>query len=57
LAGFYAIGALKHSDTGFRAGIEAVGIALGIAGGLVLLVRARKPDRLREQPAPSALVS
>jgi ACS family tartrate transporter-like MFS transporter len=57
LAGSYAIGALKNSDTGFRTGIEAVGIALGIAGGLVLLVRARKPDRLREQPAPSALVS
>ncbi len=56
LGGSYAIGALKNSDTGFRSGIEAVGVALGIAGGLVLLVRARTPGR-REQPAPSALVS
>ena len=57
LAGSYAIGALKNSGTGFRSGIEAVGVALGIAGGLVLLVRARTPSRQREQPTPNSLVS
>ncbi len=57
LAGSYAIGALKNSGTGFRSGIEAVGVALGIAGGLALLVRVRTPGRRREQPAPNALVS
>lgn len=57
LAGSYAIGALKNSNTGFRIGMEAVGIALGVAGGLVLLVRSRTSGVGHEQPATSALVS
>ena len=57
LAGSYAIGALKSSETGFRYGIEAVGIALGIAGGLVLLVRARTRVVRQEQAAANAAIS
>jgi MFS transporter, ACS family, tartrate transporter len=57
LCGSYAIGALKSSDAGFRNGIEAVGIALGVAGGLVLLVRLRTRGVGHEQATTGALVS
>jgi ACS family tartrate transporter-like MFS transporter len=40
LVGSYAVGALKNSTSGFRNGIVVLGIALGVAGGLALLVRA-----------------
>jgi MFS transporter, ACS family, tartrate transporter len=43
LLGSYGIGALRNSSTGFRAGMASVGIGLGIAGCLMLLVRARPP--------------
>ena len=57
LCGSYAIGALKSSDTGFRHGIEVVGIALGVAGGLALLVRSRTRGVGLKQAPTSALVS
>ena len=57
LCGSYAIGALKSSDTGFRHGIEVVGIALGVAGGLALLVRSRTRGVGLKQAPKSALVS
>jgi ACS family tartrate transporter-like MFS transporter len=57
LAGSYAIGALKNSETGFRNGIEAVGIALGVAGGVVLFVRARTRAVSQEAAATNAVVS
>jgi ACS family tartrate transporter-like MFS transporter len=57
LVGSYAIGALKNSNTGFRNGIEAVGVALGIAGGLALLVRPRTQGLRRELAARDALDS
>jgi ACS family tartrate transporter-like MFS transporter len=50
LSGSYAIGALRNSSTGFRTGILSLGIGLGIAGLLVLLVRT---PTLR--PAPGSL--
>jgi predicted lipid-binding transport protein (Tim44 family) len=49
LFGSYLIGALRNSGNGFRTGLASVGIGLGLAGCLVLLVRARAPDRYREQ--------
>lgn len=57
LAGSYVIGALKSSETGFRYGIEAVGMALGVAGGLVLLVRVRTRAVGHEQATTNAVVS
>ena len=38
LAGSYAIGALRNSAAGFRNGMVCVGLSLGVAGCLVLLV-------------------
>ena len=49
LFGSYLIGALRNSGNGFRTGLGSVGIGLALAGCLVLLVRARAPDRYREQ--------
>ena len=48
LLGSYAIGALGNAGNGFRTGIKSVGIGLGLAGCLVLLVRAEA--RNRQQP-------
>ena len=38
LAGSYTIGALRNSAAGFRNGMVCVGLSLGVAGCLVLLV-------------------
>jgi MFS transporter, ACS family, tartrate transporter len=54
LVGSYAIGALRNSNTGFRNGIICLGVALGLAGCLALLVRRqarRGPDEGQTQDA------
>ncbi len=56
LVGSYAIGALRNSHTGFRNGIALLGIGLGVAGCLALLVPAMHQRRLDEEQASDAIV-
>jgi MFS transporter, ACS family, tartrate transporter len=44
LFGSYAIGALRNSSSGFRHGIMSLGLAVGFAGCLAILVRAQPPS-------------
>jgi len=50
LAGSYSLGALKSAAHGFRNGMMLLGVALGAAGVLALLVRVQT-ESLRNQPA------
>lgn len=52
--GSYAIGSLRNAATGFRTGIELVGLGLGLAGCLVLLVRVQARDRQSQRAEPQA---
>jgi MFS family permease len=55
LFGSYAIGVLKNSSSGFRNGIVSLGLGLGVAGCLALLVRTHSQRLRHEQPAPDAI--
>jgi len=55
LVGSYAIGALRSSSTGFRNGIVSLGLALGTAGCLALLVRTQSQRLACERSAPGAV--
>jgi MFS transporter, ACS family, tartrate transporter len=55
LVGSYAIGALRNSNTGFRNGIAFVGVALGVAGCLALLVRRPMRSSHGEEPTEDAV--
>jgi ACS family tartrate transporter-like MFS transporter len=56
LLGSYAIGALRNSNTGFRNGIISLGLGLGIAGCLAMLVRTQDQGLIRE-PASDVVVT
>jgi ACS family tartrate transporter-like MFS transporter len=55
LFGSYAIGALRNAG-GFRTGIQLVGIGLGLAGCLVLLVRTEARNQQQPRAEPEAPV-
>jgi sugar phosphate permease len=57
LVGSYAVGALRNSTTGFRNGIVFLGLGLGLAGYLALLVRTQAQRLRREQPAPGTIAT
>lgn len=57
LAGSYAIGALRNSDTGFRNGIVSLGVGLGIAGCLAMFVRTQDRGLAREEQSPSTIAT
>ena len=56
LVGSYAIGALRNSNTGFRNGIISLGLGLGIAGCLAMLVRAQDHGLVRDE-APGVIAT
>jgi ACS family tartrate transporter-like MFS transporter len=57
LAGSYALGALKHTSSGFRNGMVVLGATLGAAGGLALLVRAEAIHLRDQEPAAGEIAS
>jgi len=57
LVGSYAIGALRNSNTGFRNGIVSLGLGLGTAGCLAILVRTRAQRLAREPQATNGVAT
>jgi MFS transporter, ACS family, tartrate transporter len=57
MAGSYAIGALRNSDTGFRNGIVSLGVGLGIAGCLAMFVRTQDRGLARDEQLPSTIAT